>query len=211
MRFPCALLIIATLTVAACDSGGSGGPTPIVAATARFTHGVASGDVRPNSAVLWTRAKGGDRVKAEVSPDPGLRVDTVIFAYGDTSAARDFTVKVKINGLTPDTLYHYRFIAGDATSETGTFVTAPDAAASKPLRSSSPATPTARDARTARRRTTSSTCSNARRRRTRTSSSTSATRSTRPRGSDDRRWLSREVSLLESTPRCGDPARDKRP
>lgn len=125
-----ALLAALTLAFAACDDGGS----PFApGATASFTHGVASGDVSATSAVLWTRAEGGDHLTAEISADPSFAGDVTRVA-ATTSAERDFTVKANVTGLTPDTRYHYRFHAGGAVSETGTFATAPGDAASKPLR-----------------------------------------------------------------------------
>ena len=125
-----ALLAALTLSLAACDDGGS---PPAPSATASFTHGVASGDVTPTSAVLWTRAEGGDTVLAEVATDASFSGGLTTFEAA-TSAERDFTVKAYATGLTPDTRYYYRFRAGDATSEAGAFVTAPAADASKPLR-----------------------------------------------------------------------------
>ena len=110
----CALLAAAALAAGACDDGGSSpDPTPTFApgATASFTSGVASGDVRPGSAVLWTHAEGGDNVSVEVARDEGF--STIEHsAAAVTSAARDYTVKVKIEGLAADARYYYRFRAG---------------------------------------------------------------------------------------------------
>ena len=101
--------------------------------TATFTSGVASGDVTSTSAVLWTRADGGDAVDVEIARDAtfasGLRSE-----MAQTSAARDFTVKATVRDLQPGTAYHYRFRAGDAVSPAGAFATAADAAVSQPLR-----------------------------------------------------------------------------
>jgi alkaline phosphatase D len=94
---------------------------------------VASGDVTAESAVLWTRADGGDSLTVEVSEDDGFDVNVLEYR-AETSPDRDFTVKAVADGLQADTRYHYRFRAGDALSPTGTFVTAPQAATSKPLR-----------------------------------------------------------------------------
>jgi alkaline phosphatase D len=43
-------------------------------------------------------------------------------------ATYDFTVRAKVTGLSPETTYHYRFVAGDDISVTGVAHTAPDAA-----------------------------------------------------------------------------------
>jgi alkaline phosphatase D len=135
MRFSALFMTLApALALLACDGGGSNDPTPILPKSAEFTHGIAAGDVTETTAVLWTRADGGDRVKAEASVDDGFPVDKTIFTFAETSTMRDFTVKAKVSGLQPDTRYYYRFVAAEATSETGTFVTAPDAATSKAVR-----------------------------------------------------------------------------
>lgn len=42
------------------------------AAAVTFTHGVASGEVKPNSAVLWTRVDRKARLVVELSPDPAF-------------------------------------------------------------------------------------------------------------------------------------------
>jgi alkaline phosphatase D len=153
-----ALLSVLALAIAACGGGSKrastpnprttavagspveGGGTPTetssaaghaAGATATFTSGVASGDVTATSAVLWTRAEGVDGVTAEISADASFSNARSLPAT--TSAARDFTVKVKADGLTPGTRYAYRFRAGDAVSPAGSFVTAPAAGTSAPL------------------------------------------------------------------------------
>ncbi len=114
-------------------AGTAAAPTAAPAgATATFTDGVASGDVTASSAVLWTRAEGGDRLSIEIATEPsfaGARIE-----QATTSEARDFTVKQRLDGLAPATRYYYRFRAGEAVSAAGTFVTAPEAASSRPLR-----------------------------------------------------------------------------
>lgn len=103
-------------------------PSPAVSQVALlFPHGIASGDVRDRSAVLWTRPSRATPVTAEISTDPGFGV----LAFRRTvtpSPDRDLTVKVQATRLDPGTRYHYRFRAGrGAFSATGTFVTAPAA------------------------------------------------------------------------------------
>jgi alkaline phosphatase D len=92
---------------------------------------VASGDVSATSAVLWTRAEGADALRVELSTEPAFASPRV--EQSSTSPQHDFTVKAKVDALTPSTRYYYRFRAGDSVSPTGTFVTAPDASASAPL------------------------------------------------------------------------------
>ena len=93
-------------------------------ATPAFTHGVASGEITADGAVLWTRVEGAPSVKLEVSADPSFRQD-VHRRTSHASAEADFTVRSEIQGLDPATLYYYRFRAGTAVSEAGTFRTAP--------------------------------------------------------------------------------------
>jgi len=95
-----------------------------------FPQGVASGDPRATSVVLWTRvvpgsgdAAGDVRVRVHVATDPQCErrvVDHEIVA----TAASDHTVRVLITGLSPATRYHYRFVAGRDTI-TGQTRTAP--------------------------------------------------------------------------------------
>jgi alkaline phosphatase D len=95
-----------------------GGPPPEPKGTYSFPQGVASGDPRASSVVLWTRAirNTDDKdviVRVQISLDasyaPGsLAADRVISA----TAASDHTVRVLVNGLAANKPYHYRFIAG---------------------------------------------------------------------------------------------------
>ena len=42
-----------------------------------------------------------------------------------TTGVNDFTAKITATNLKPDTPYHYRWIAGNSSSEVGMFITAP--------------------------------------------------------------------------------------
>ena len=89
-----------------------------------FTHGVASGDVTDESAVLWTRVDQKTKVTVEVAYSPDFNV--IIFDKKEKAIAEnDFTVKFFPDDLPANQTLYYRFQAGDATSETGTFKTAP--------------------------------------------------------------------------------------
>lgn len=98
-------------------------PTPV-----NFTDGVASGDVTPSQAILWTRVDGPARVSVEVYNNASLAWWT-LRSWGRTStdASRDFTVKIDVKFLRPNTQYWYRFRSGANTSPVGTFKTAPRA------------------------------------------------------------------------------------
>ena len=96
-----------------------------------FPQGVASADPQPHAVLLWTRAIPVERasdsldVIVQVAPTPSfedLVLEQPIIAVADS----DFTVRVLVEDLQPDTVYYYRFIAGDGSaSRTGRTLTAP--------------------------------------------------------------------------------------
>lgn len=93
--------------------------------------GVASGDVSSSDAVLWTRvvdeaAPAELPVTVTVSTDPSLAVNP-LSSQGQTSAGRDFTVKLVAAGLQPGKVYYYQFSSGSSMSVVGRFKTAPEA------------------------------------------------------------------------------------
>lgn len=93
--------------------------------TVNFIHGVASGDPLPDSVIIWTR----------VTPDAAFPNRPVPVSYGvfedeamekpvkyDQGYAlpeRDYTVKVNVTGLQPDTEYYFRFVAKLASGDIG--------------------------------------------------------------------------------------------
>lgn len=93
-----------------------------------FAHGVASGDPLANRVILWTRVSAsGDanpRVLWEVARDSGF-TRVVRTGITRTNALRDFTVKVDVDGLAPDSIYHFRFTYNGARSTTGRTRTLP--------------------------------------------------------------------------------------
>ena len=107
-----------------------------------FRHGVASGDPQPRRVVIWTRvtptaeAVPGSglgprvRVRWEVARDARFR-RVVRRGTAATGPARDHTVKVDVDGLSPARWYHYRFVLEDPaggphrTSPAGRLRTAP--------------------------------------------------------------------------------------
>jgi alkaline phosphatase D len=98
-----------------------------------FTSGLASGDVTDTGAILWTRVDQAAPLVAEVALDPSFQqlIDAVPVMAGPET---DFTVKVDLDGLQPESRYFYRFVQGaqdaeavPSVSATGTFRTAPHA------------------------------------------------------------------------------------
>jgi alkaline phosphatase D len=138
-----ALGFLATVLAAGCAPGRAPAAETVRAVTAaalRFapvTHGVAAGDVTSTSAVIWSRS---DRYAVmHVRVDEGDRSTT---GSVWVTAARDYTGKISIAGLSADTPYRYTvwFTIGESSevppanvTATGFFRTAPLATANRPL------------------------------------------------------------------------------
>lgn len=95
-----------------------------------FYHGVASGDPLADRVIIWTRVTPADSLPTvdvawEVSRNenfqPVLKQGAIT-----TSPDFDYTVKVDVDGLDPDTRYYYRFKAFDKISPVGKTRTLPD-------------------------------------------------------------------------------------
>jgi len=104
-----------------------------------FALGVASGSPTHDSVVLWTRLAGGDTllpaavtVRWEIADDDGFKR---IVQSGQAQALAELahSVHVEVPNLEPDRWYHYRFLAGGATSPVGRTRTfpRPDASAAR--------------------------------------------------------------------------------
>lgn len=97
-------------------------------AQAPFCHGVASGDPLADAVVIWSRVTpepGSEsvQVKWEVALDEQFtRVE--LAGEASTSAERDFTVKIDVQGLLPGVFHFYRFEAYGKKSITGRTKTA---------------------------------------------------------------------------------------
>lgn len=107
--------------------------------TNRFPQGLASGDPQPDAVLLWTRAvpdmpAGIVDLICQVSMDQDFSsvvVETPIAVTADS----DFTARVFVEGLSPDTRYFYRFIAdGEVGAHTGRTRTSPALDAERPVR-----------------------------------------------------------------------------
>lgn len=126
---------VASAGLTGCLSGG-GGNEEKPGEQFSFPQGVASGDPKPDSIVLWTRVErsrgsGPISVRVQVSERQDfatLLVDDVRSAGADW----DYTLRNKVTGLKPATTYYYRFIAGNTTSTVGRTKTAPKADSTVP-------------------------------------------------------------------------------
>jgi len=99
---------------------------PAFAQAVTFTSGVASGDVTPDQAILWTRVDAATNPVEVVVSDQADFSTVAYRAKAPALAANDFTLKFDASGLTPNTKYYYQFNAFGVTSPVGTFRTAPD-------------------------------------------------------------------------------------
>lgn len=125
---------VATTGLAGCG-GGDDNPDPPEPDLFDFRHGVASGDPRPDSVVLWTRVEGDNgkrhvNVRLQVSTQEDfstLVVNDQLRALPDW----DYTLRTKVTGLNAATTYYYRFRVGSRFSPVGRTRTAP--AAGTPL------------------------------------------------------------------------------
>ncbi len=88
-----------------------------------FPHGVASGEVRSRSAVLWTRVSSDVSVTVEVSTWPTFKGGIVFVHTVAPEPDGDLTIKVLVNNLKPANTYFYRWRSGSAVSESGRFKT----------------------------------------------------------------------------------------
>ena len=111
------LIALAVVGIAACGDSDD----------AIFRHGVASGDPLSDRVILWTRVttrKSSEKVSVEVATDDRF-ADIVHTSELTATAATDYTVKTDVQGLSPATVYYYRFRAGGETSMTGRTKTLP--------------------------------------------------------------------------------------
>jgi alkaline phosphatase D len=104
-------------------------PAPPAADQFSFLHGVASGDPKADSIVLWTRVDGDNggqpvTVTLQVSAQP----DFATLLVNDSLTALpewDYTLRNKVTGLAAATTYYYRFTVGGKSSPVGRTRTAP--------------------------------------------------------------------------------------
>ncbi len=97
---------------------------------APFFHGVASGDPTTNKVIIWTRVTPYSGTTTAVNVYWQIATDTafqniVNFGKVTTTDSRDFTVKVDVCGLQPNTYYYYVFKAFGNNSVIGRTKTTP--------------------------------------------------------------------------------------
>ena len=103
--------------------------------------GVAAGDASGTDVMLWTRAVDTNApvalsLQARVSADSAFSSGVTTWPVTN-NISKDYTAKLNVTGLTPNTRYYYDFVFTNSvvtnTSLTGTFKTAPAANAAVPV------------------------------------------------------------------------------
>ena len=115
------------------DAGPDGGASIPAKGTYGFPQGVASGDPRPTSVMLWTRVqvpKGADdeavALGLEVALDDAFERKVLDAKALRVDADSDHCIRVLLEELEPDTIYYYRFRAGRDVSRVGRTWSAPE-------------------------------------------------------------------------------------
>ncbi|UTZ25499.1 alkaline phosphatase [Vibrio campbellii] len=109
-------------TLTACGSDDTNTVTD-----ASFEHGVASGDPTQTQVIIWSRVT-TEASYVDVSWQVSATEDFSSIEQSGTFAtdtSRDFTVKVDVQNLNPNTQYYYRFMVGEASSIVGITQTLP--------------------------------------------------------------------------------------
>ncbi len=97
-----------------------------------LTHGVASGNVTGETALVWFRTAGPVRAQVEWAPEGTLPAGAPAPARSPvttTQRERDFTSIVRLEGLAPATRYRYRILTADAEGQGGFQASAREAGA----------------------------------------------------------------------------------
>lgn len=92
-----------------------------------FYHGVASGDPLQDRVIIWTRVTtdtASVQVKWRMAKDSNMQ-NIVAQGVTTTDASKDYTLKVDVTGLQPDTYYYYEFEALGRYSQRGRTKTLP--------------------------------------------------------------------------------------
>lgn len=98
---------------------------------APFYHGVASGDPLAHNVIIWTRVTPDSSqltqpiaVNWKIATDTGM-INVSQYGTTQTDSSSDFTVKIDVTGLNPNTFYYYEFQVGTHYSPRGRTKTTP--------------------------------------------------------------------------------------
>jgi len=87
-----------------------------------FYHGVASGDPLPDRVIIWTRVTPTRQKSVEVEWTVSTSANMskpLKKGITQTDSTRDYTVKIDVTGLSPNTTYYYQFTALKGQSTVG--------------------------------------------------------------------------------------------
>lgn len=73
-----------------------------------ITHGVASGDVTNDSAVIWSRSNREAQMHVELDISSNFSQPNSLNSTLLANQTTDYTARAKVEGLKPDTVYYYR-------------------------------------------------------------------------------------------------------
>ena len=124
--------VVVSTGLQGCLSSSSSSSDDDLTRSLAFDHGVASGDPLADRIMVWTRVTPKDastddiEVSWEVASDAAF-TDLLHSGTATTGAARDYTLKVDVQNLTPGQSYFYRFKASGAASSVGRMKTLPAA------------------------------------------------------------------------------------
>jgi alkaline phosphatase D len=97
-----------------------------------ITHGIASGDVTDQSAIIWARANTDSQMHIMYDTDPGFKSHSFANTTDVADSATDYTSMIRLQHLEPGTVYYYNVwfsdpdnATGISNSELGKFITAP--------------------------------------------------------------------------------------
>ena len=119
MRWAAVLAALAVVLLAAGASVAAPG-----AAGPRFRFGVAAGEVRADSAILWTRAPRTGSIQLELAANKAFR-PVARRVSARALPTNDLTVQVRVAALAAGKRYWYRFAQAGTRSPVGVFKTAP--------------------------------------------------------------------------------------
>jgi alkaline phosphatase D len=100
-----------------------------------FKEGRTAGEISDDSAIIWTRATGDTKLRAEVATDRSFQRQ-VARENLHARESDDFTVQTEVTGLDPGRVHYYRFCVRGKRfcSNAGTFETAPSPSANETIR-----------------------------------------------------------------------------
>lgn len=91
-------------------------PAAVALSRTLFPQTVSSGAMRPDSALLWTRAEGATSVTLRVWRDLGSESDVALVKELPVTVPAHGAVKVPVAGLAPATWYRYAFFSTDLSA-----------------------------------------------------------------------------------------------